>query len=156
DGALLNTTLTEEGTAAARERSGVLFDGTRDPLTEKAVRFGDTWYFASFESTIYPIRATASGVELQGKWPLVSPTEQRQGWRTGGLQHLALHRASGRLYAIMHKGGLATHKDPGTDVWVYDLATHKRVQQITVRHKSGSIAVSQDDKPLLYSCFIES
>ena len=90
------------------------------------------------------------------KWPLATQAEQAQGWRSGGLQHLAVHRASGRLYAIMHKGGPFTHKDPGTDVWVYDLASRKRVQQISTHHKAGSIAVSQDDKPLLYTCFIES
>lgn len=156
DGALLNVTLTEEGKAAARERTAVMFDGARDPLTEKGIRLGDTWYFVSFEGTVYPLRATAHGVELGRKWPLATQAERAQGWRSGGLQHLAVHRASGRLYAIMHRGGPYTHKDPGTDVWVYELASHKRVQQISTRHKAGSIAVSQDDQPLLYTCFIES
>jgi len=95
-------------------------------------------------------------VQLAAKWPLATAAEQAQGWRTGGLQHLAVHRQSGRLFAIMHRGGLETHKDPGTDIWVYELATKKRVQQISTQHKAGAIAVSQDDKPLLFTCFIES
>lgn len=156
DGALLAVQLTDEGKLGSRVRTAALFDGTKDPLTEKAVRLGDTWYFASFHSTIYPLRRSDKAVELGATWPLVTPAEQAQGWRTGGLQHLAVHRSTGRLYAIMHKGDLATHKDPGVDVWVYDLATRKRVQQIKTRHKAGSIAVSQDEHPLLYSCFIES
>ena len=128
----------------------------KDPLTEKAVRVGDVWLFASFQGTIYPIRSTPQGVVLDAKWPLVTSAEQAQGWRTGGLQHLAVHRPSGRLYAIMHKGSLDTHKDPGTDIWVYDLAAKKKVQQISLHHKAGSIVVSQDAKPLLFTCFIES
>lgn len=156
DGGLLLVTLGEDGKLANRVRSPVLFDATKDPLSEKAVRVGDTWYFASFQGTVYPIRQTAKGAEVATKWQLVTAAEQTQGWRTGGLQHLAVHRASGRLYAIMHQGGLETHKAPGTDIWIYDLASHKRVQQITVRHKAGSIALSQDDKPLLFTCFIES
>jgi methylamine dehydrogenase heavy chain len=156
DGSLLLTTLSDDGTLASRKRSATLFDGMKDPLSEKAVRVGDVWLFASFQGTIYPIRSTPQGVVLDAKWPLVTSAEQAQGWRTGGLQHLAVHRPSGRLYAIMHKGSLDTHKDPGTDIWVYDLAAKKRVQQISLRHKAGSIVVSQDAKPLLFTCFIES
>ena len=156
DGTLLLTTLSDDGTLASRKRSATLFDGMKDPLTEKAVRVGDVWLFASFQGTIYPIRSTPQGVVLDAKWPLVTSAEQAQGWRTGGLQHLAVHRPSGRLYAIMHKGSLDTHKDPGTDIWVYDLAAKKKVQQISLHHKAGSIVVSQDAKPLLFTCFIES
>lgn len=156
DGAVLLVTLGEDGKLASRARSPVLFDAMHDPLSEKAVRVKDTWFFASFQGTVYPLHATAQGVEVAARWPLVSAAEAAQGWRTGGLQHLAVHRARGRLYAIMHRGGLETHKDPGTDIWVYDLATHKRVQQITTRHKAGSIFVTQDAQPLLFTCFIES
>ena len=156
DGSLLLTTLSDDGTLANRKRSATLFDGMKDPLTEKAVRVGDVWLFASFQGTIYPIRSTPQGVVLDAKWPLVTSAEQAQGWRTGGLQHLAVHRPSGRLYAIMHQGSLDTHKDPGTDIWVYDLAAKKKMQQISLRHKAGSIVVSQDAKPLLFTCFIES
>ena len=156
DGSLLLTTLTDAGALASRMRSAALFDSMKDPLTEKAVRVGEVWLFASFQGTMYPIRSTPRGVVLDAKWPLVTAAEQAQGWRTGGLQHLAVHRASGRLFAIMHKGSLDTHKDPGTDLWVYDLRAKKKVQQITLRHKAGSIVVSQDAKPLLFTCFIES
>jgi methylamine dehydrogenase heavy chain len=156
DGALLLTKLNDQGKAASRVRTPVLFDVMKDPWSEKGVRLGDTWLFASFDGTIYLVHTTAQGLELAGQWPLVSEAERAQGWRTGGLQHLALHRASGRLFAIMHRGGPETHKDPGTEIWVYDLPLHRRVQQITTRSKVGSIAVSQDAKPLLFACFIEN
>jgi methylamine dehydrogenase heavy chain len=156
DGALLLTKLNDQGRAANRARTAVLFDVMKDPWSEKAVRFGDTWLFASFDGTIYPVRTTVQGLDLAVRWSLVSEAERAQGWRTGGLQHLALHRASGRLFAIMHRGGPETHKDPGTDIWVYDLPSHRRLQQITTRNKVGSIAVSQDARPLLFACFIES
>ena len=32
--------------------------------------------------------------------------EDETAWRPGGLQQIALHRRSGRLYAVMHRGGL--------------------------------------------------
>ena len=156
DGSLLLTTLTDAGGAAHQERTAALFDPARDPLTEKGVRSGDTWLFASFEGTIVPLRSAAGGVRREASWPLFTPAELAAHWRTGGLQHLALHRSSGRLYAIVHQGGTETHKDPGTAVWVYDIAAHRRTAQIALHAKAGSIQVSQDAKPLLYSAFIES
>lgn len=156
DGSLLLTTLTDTGKAKSRTRTKELFDGLKDPLTEKGVRAGDTWLFASFEGTMYPLRSTHAGVELGATWPLFTPQELAQHWRTGGLQHLALHRSNGRLFAIVHRGGPETHKDPGADIWVYDLASHKRVQQIAARNKVASIQVSQDEKPLLFGCAPES
>jgi methylamine dehydrogenase heavy chain len=156
DGALLLTTLTNGGRAAARVHTAALFDSIKDPLTEKGVRAGDTWLFASLEGTIYPLRSTRGGIELGATWPLFTPEELAARWRTGGLQHLALHAASGRLYAIVHQGGPETHKDPGTALWVYDVALRRRVQQIALHDKTGSIQVSQDARPLLFGCFIES
>jgi methylamine dehydrogenase heavy chain len=156
DGALLETTLTDAGTVARSERTAELIDVLKDPITEKGVRRGDTWLFASFEGVLHPLRATAAGVEAQPAWPLFTPQELAQHWRTGGLQHLAVHGTSGRLFAIVHQGGPETHKDLGEEIWVYDLATHRRVQTIAMRNKVGSIQVSQDSQPLLFACSLES
>jgi len=156
DGALLETTLTDEGKLARHGRTAELIDVLKDPLSEKGVRRGDTWFFASFEGVLHPLRATGPGVEAQPTWPLFTPQELAQHWRTGGLQHLAVHGASGRLFAVVHQGGPGTHKDPGDQVWVYDLASHRHVQTITARNKIGSIQVSQDSQPLLFGCSIES
>ena len=156
DGALLETILTDAGTLARHERTAEVVDVLKDPLSEKGVRRGDTWLFASFEGVLHPLRATGAGVEAQPTWPLFTPQELAQHWRTGGLQHLAVHGASGRLFAVVHQGGPETHKDPGEQVWVYDLASHRRVQTITTRNKIRSIEVSQDSQPLLFGCSLDS
>jgi methylamine dehydrogenase heavy chain len=156
DATLLTVSLDESGQLAGAAHSKPLFDRIKDPITEKGVRLGDTWYFTSYESNIYPIKADARGATVGKRWSLVTEAERAVGWRTGGLQQLAVHRATKRLYAIMHKGPLATHKDSGTDIWVYDLASGKRVQQITVRNPASSIQVSQDEQPLLYCAFLAS
>ncbi|MBV9725202.1 MAG: amine dehydrogenase, partial [Gammaproteobacteria bacterium] len=130
DGALLHTILTEEGTLARRDRTPVLFDVLKDPLSEKGVRRGDTWLFVSFEGVLQPLHATAAGVQAQPTWPLFKREDLAQHWRSGGLQHLAVHERSNRLFAIVHQGGPETHKDLGDQVWVYDLASHRKVQSI--------------------------
>ena len=156
DGALLHTILTEEGTLARRDRTPVLFDVLKDPLSEKGVRRGDTWLFVSFEGVLQPLQATAAGVQAQPTWPLFTREELAQHWRSGGLQHLAVHERSNRLFAIVHQGGAETHKDLGDQVWVYDLASHRKVQSIAMRNKVGSIQVSRDSQPLLFACSLES
>lgn len=154
DGALLSVTLDERGRAASLSRSDPIFDVARDPVTEKGVRIGATWWFASFKGEMYPVESTAAGPKLGSKWWLTTPEQRAAGWRSGGLQHLAVHRATRRLYAVMHQGGPGTHKDPGKEIWTFDLSTRQRVQRIEAKNPVSSIALSQDAKPLLFACFI--
>src|SRR4051812_12148244 len=156
DGALLNTVLDDTGKVKSSDRTKPLFDVEHDPVTEKAVRVGDTWYFVSFSGTMYPVKANKGSLALQPTWSLLSEQEKAAKWRPGGLQQLAVHTPTNRLYSIMHQGDLSTHKDPGREVWVYDLAQRARVQKISMQHDSGSIQVSRDAHPLLFSIFIES
>ena len=156
DGALLHTLLDESGRAKQSDRTEPLFDVDHDPVTEKGVRLGDTWYFVSFGGTMYPVKVQQGSLKLQKTWSLLSAAEKSQNWRPGGLQQLAIHSGLNRLYSIMHQGPLETHKDPGREVWVYDLAHQSRIQKITMTHDSGSIQVSRDSHPLLFSIFIDS
>jgi methylamine dehydrogenase heavy chain len=156
DGTLLDVELTNAGKLASQHRSPRMFDVEKDPVTEKAVRLGDTWLFVSFGGTVYPVVASASGLKAGQTWSLVSAAERQQNWRPGGLQHLALHVSLRRLYSIMHQGGIDTHKDPGKEVWVYDLDKKTRVQKIAMKNLSGAIQVTRDAQPLLFSIFIDS
>ncbi len=156
DGALLHTVLNDSGAAQSSERTQPLFDVEHDPVTEKGVRLGDTWYFVSFGGTMYPVKIDKGQLKLQQRWSLLDADEQAAHWRPGGLQQLAVHAATNRLYSIMHRGPLETHKDPGREVWVYDLARQTRIQKITLKNNAGSIQVSRDAQPLLFSIFIES
>ncbi len=156
DGTLLDVRLDDTGHAASRQRTGRVFDVPRDPVTEKGVRVRGTWYFVSFSGTIYPVNIGAGGLALGQTWSLLSAAEKNAQWRPGGLQQLAVHVGLNRLYSIMHQGTRDTHKDPGKEVWVYDLAQHTRVQKVAMHNPSGSIEVTRDAHPLLFSAFIES
>jgi hypothetical protein len=43
----------------------------------------------------------------------------------------------------MHQGGPDTHKEPGTEIWVYDLAARRRVQRIAVVNPVASFVGQQ-------------
>ena len=156
DGSLLDTRLDEKGGVALQRRTSRMFDAVKDPISEKGVRSGNRWLFASFDGTIHPIEIAASGLSAGRTWSLFDAQERAQSWRTGGLQHLAIHEDTQRLYAIVHQGSRDARKDPGVDVWVYDLHSGKRVQKMTLKNPAGSIRVTRDVKPLLFSIFLGS
>ena len=154
DGSLLLADVEDSG-AAHQQRTKPVFDMSADPVTEKAVRIGDTWYFVSFAGRIYPLKADAHEATVGASWWLTSDAERKAGWRPGGIQQLAVNAQKSRLYSIMHRGGVETHKDPGKDVWVYDVSTHQRVQQFSLKNLATSIQLSPDEQPLMYSIFID-
>jgi methylamine dehydrogenase heavy chain len=181
DGSALVLTLDEEGKEAQRSRSEPFFDPRADPVTEKAVRFENQWLFVSFEGNVHPIDVAGAEPRIGETWSLLSDADRRESWRIGGLQHLAVHQASGRLYSLMHKGGRDTHKEPGEEVWIYDIASRHRVARVELVNSGftiygmpidlgarwnrilnwfldklapamvSQIQVTQDDKPLLFT-----
>ena len=154
DGAALVVTLDEAGKVANKQRSAKLFDPQTDPVTEKAVRDGKTWLFASFSGDIVPVEYTNGSVRAGTRWPLTNAAERKEKWLPGGMQHLAIHAASRRLFSLMHQGGPDSHKDPGSEIWIYDLANKRRTQRVALKDPATSITVTSDSKPLLFSIFI--
>jgi methylamine dehydrogenase heavy chain len=153
DGAALQVQLDDNGREASKSRTAKLFDPLTDPVTEKGVRDGNDWLFATFAGNL--VRLAPGGAGLQAtNWSLLEEADRKASWRPGGIQHLALHAATRRLYSLMHVGGADTHKDPGTEVWVYDVAGKKRTQRIVLKEMATSIAVTSDAKPLLFAIFI--
>ena len=130
DGSALAITLDDAGAEVARTRSAIFFDATKDPLTEKGVRDGSRWHFGSFEGLLFALDFAGEAPAPEAPWSLFSEVERHEGWRIGGLQHLALHAKTGRLYSVVHRGEAGSHKDPGPEVWVYDLAKRARVERI--------------------------
>ena len=127
DGTALGVHLKETGELDRIARSPRFFDVVADPITEKGVRDGATWWFASFEGFLHEVDFGAEAPSAKPPWPLFTDSEKEDGWRIGGAQHLAYHRASKRLYSLVHEGGPGSHKDPAVEIWVYDVASQTKV-----------------------------
>ena len=143
NGTALTVTLDDEGREQAVARTAQFFDPNKDPLTEKAVRRGNEWLFVSFEGQVRSVDVSGPELRFAEPWSLVDDADRGASWRVGGGQHLAVHAASARLYALMHQGEQDTHKNPGTEVWVYDLAAKRRVQRIAVTNPLPSFVGQQ-------------
>ncbi len=127
DGTAMTVHVDDAGALDHIARSPRFFDPVADPITEKGVRGGATWWFASFEGMLYELDFSGDAPVPKAPWSLFSEDERDAGWRIGGAQHLAYHPGTRRLYSIVHQGGPGSHKDPGPEIWVYDVANHEKV-----------------------------
>lgn len=139
DGAALSVTIDDQGALASAQRSRAFFDPARDPITEKAVRHRSQWLFASFDGLLHGVDVSGPELAFPEPWSLLNHADRRDDWRVGGLQHLAVHDELARLYSLVHRGPPDGHKNPGEEVWVYDLATKQRIQRIALRHPGLTI-----------------
>src|SRR5580700_8911442 len=153
-GRLLTVTLDAQGHEAGRAMSLPFFDAGIDPLFVQGIPSRRGYTFLTFLGEVHDIDFSGAQPVFAPTWSLVSAAEKGV-WRPGAQQIGAIHRALGRLYVPMHKGGEGTHKDGGTEIWVFDLASHQRVARWPVQPLGlaplVAIQVSQDAAPLLFA-----
>jgi methylamine dehydrogenase heavy chain len=152
DGSVATVTF-DEKLRATSERLKKVFDAEKDPVFEHSGwdKHDRMLYLVSYSGTVIPLDLTGAAAKKQATWSLTSPEERAAGWKPGGWQVTHFHVPSKRLYVLMHRGHEWTHKDSGTEVWVYDVQTQRRLQKIKLRKPAQSIAVSQDESPLLFT-----
>lgn len=151
DGGLLTIDLDAAGKPAGQQRSKPMFELEKDPIFTHTENVGDTFYFVSYNGNVYSADFSGKEVSFGAPWPLLDASGKDRGWRPGGYNLLAINRASKRLYVGMHPNGAeGTHKTPAAEIWVYDLATHKRLARVPGKN-ALSMSVSQDDKPRLFT-----
>jgi methylamine dehydrogenase heavy chain len=136
------------------------FQPYADPLFEAGVvdRVSGQGWMLSYSGKVFPVRlgttavvGKAWSVTAAAGLPPAGTGVQELAWRPGGLGRMfALHRSSSTLYVLMHAGNHWTAKDAGTEVWVLDAANQKLIRRVKLEAPAQSIAVSQDDAPLLY------
>ena len=153
DGTLLVIELDDSGQDKRKYRTGPFFDPGDDFVSEKAVRFRDQWLFLSVRGYIHPVSIAGGEPVFHEKWSLLSDSQRAEAWIMSGLQPLAVHQRQSQLYVLMHQGNRDSYKDPGSEIWVYDLDTSKRIRKIRLKEPATAIQISQDDKPLLFAVF---
>jgi hypothetical protein len=180
DGTAIAISLDASGRKAGLTHGEKFFDAVEDPVAMAAARSGARWWFVSFSGRVHELDFSGDAPRLAASWSLLDDVDRAAGWRPGGLQHVALHRASGRLYTVMHEGGPGSHKEAGPEIWVFDVAEQRRVARFPVPNLAAvflgvnlgaeagsalrtllewvipnqgvhSIAVTQDERPLLFA-----
>ena len=151
DGTMLTISLDADGKPVGKQKSPQFFDPDGDALFVAPAQDGDTYYFPSFKGDVVSVNVAGEAARPVDRWSMVSAAEKKQGWRPSGFQPMALHVASGTLYAGLHsKGYEGSHKDPMQEIWVFDVATKKRVSRNKTPAAFG-LAVSKGDKPRVFA-----
>jgi len=154
NGRLLTVTLDPQGHEASRALSDALFDADADPIFVQGVPTSNGYAFLSFLGQVHEVDFSGPQPAIHAPWSLVSASERGR-WRPGGMQIAAIHRQLGRLYVLMHRGGEGSHKEGGTEIWVFDLRTHRRVARWPLTPSRlgpvSAVQVSQDEAPLLFA-----
>lgn len=170
DGSLATVTIPESGPARVTHTKP-FFDANKDPIFEDSFvdRSTGTAIFLSYTGLVYQAKLGSDtavdkpwSIQNAAGFPVAGTGVQELAWRPGGGQLAAYHKASGKLFVLMHPGNYWTHKQGGTEVWVLDTKTHALVSRFPLRPVPTSglgdeavpyyanIGVSQDSKPLLY------
>jgi len=130
DGTVTVVELTDEGRKATLVHSEKFFDTLEDPVFTAAGQLGSRWIFVSFGGTVHTLDFSGATPEISPSWSLQGETGRQSEWRPGGLQVVAVHAASERLFVVMHEGGPGSHKDAGPEIWSFDLAERRRIGRI--------------------------
>ena len=153
-GRLLTVTLDAQGKEVSRSMSEPFFDADRDPVFGQGIPTAVGFTFLSFLGEVHEIDFRGAQPQMSAPWSLLSAGE-RGVWRPGAQQVGAIHVRLGRLYVPMHQGGEGTHKDGGTEIWVFDMATHRRVARWPAKTQGLSrvvvVQVTQDPAPVLFA-----
>ena len=156
DGSLLTLHLDSAGQVARRFMSEPFFDPDVDPVIENAPSIAGTWYFPSYGGDVYPVDLSGDEPIFHEAWSLVDDYEEPGGtgrWLPGSYQLAAAHAQRGELFFLMHpvsmSEGKGDHVFPGTEVWVYDVASRKRSRRHVLENMAAALYVTPDDEPLM-------
>ncbi len=152
DGSMMTTQFDDSAKVTSQKRTAKpFFDVEKDPVFGVPAMVGKQAYFVSYHGMVYPVDLSANPAKPGAPWPLLNAAEKKQGWVPGGWQPIWGYGKGGLLYVLMHQGREWSHKDPGNQVWVFNVREHKRVDRIALPVAANSILVSQDGSPILFA-----
>jgi methylamine dehydrogenase heavy chain len=148
-GTMLSVRLDANGAVAGRSESKAFNPLDTDPLFTASTVVGGVRYFPSLHGRVQPIDMRGDDVKILPDWPLVPAADAAGEWRPSGWQVVAGDEQK-FLYVLMqpqaHEG---THKDPATEVWVYNAAAKTRVKRLRLARPGSSISLTHGVEQLL-------
>lgn len=150
DGSILTVQFDDGGKEKNKVPGKPFFDPNKDPVFDQPAVVGSKAYFDSYYGNLYEVEMSGNETSAAPSWSLLTDSDKAQKWRPGGWQTIAAEPKSGSLFVLMHQGGDWTHKQFGSEVWVYDLAQKKRVKRIKLKTSGYSIYAANAGKPMLY------
>jgi len=149
DGSVQLIQLADDGTESKRVRSNQFFSLEDDAVFDRPARTRDGWLLVSHAGLAYDVSVDGVEISVSKPWSLVSDTERKEFWRPGGAGMLTAHRSSNLAFVLMHQGGVDTHHEPGSELWIFDTDKHRRVVRWTLDKPWSDVLVLQGEQPRL-------
>ena len=148
-GTMLSVRLDANGGVAGRSETKAFNPLDTDPLFTASTVIGGVRYFPSLHGRVQPLDMRTDEVKILPDWPLVSAADVQGNWRPSGWQLVASDELK-LLYVLMQPGAHeGTHKDPATEVWVFNAAAKVRVNRVRLARPGSSISLTHGAEPLL-------
>ncbi|MDE0421210.1 MAG: amine dehydrogenase large subunit [Gammaproteobacteria bacterium] len=147
DGTLQWIGLDEDGTESARVRSAPFFSVEDDPLFDDPTPTPAGWQFLSFAGVTMEAVVENGEIVIGKSWSILGKDDE--GWRPGGGQPATFHAGNDLLVVLMHQGGVDTQDQDGTEAWVLDRSTQRRIGRITFEAPASALLVVEDNEPAL-------
>ena len=145
DGTLQMMQLDDDGQELNRVRSQNFFSVENDAVFDRVAKTKKGWLLISHSGLAYNVSVDESRIIIGEPWPLLTDQDLEEQWRPGGGSFVTTHRELNLAYILMHQGGVDTHHEPGSEIWVFDLNKQKRIK----RYSSEKISsVEQNAKDI--------
>ncbi len=155
DASMISYQLDKNGKVESKTKLEPFFDIDKDALFERPVIIDGIAYFPTFQGNLQEVDLRGSVAKPGKQWSLLSKEERKQNWRPGGM-NLSDADSLGHMYLLMHpEGAEGTHKNPGVEIWVYDMKKRKRSHKIALNLPGLTIEVSEDKSPRLFVTNVE-
>ena len=142
DGGLATYGLSAEGAVTSSSRTEAFIDIDADPIFVKNAIVDGITYFPSFQSRIQPVDFRTDKPRVLDDWNMVPAELHKQNWRPSGWQIIAGNDEE--LFVLMQADGKdGSHKDGGTEVWVFKPVPGKLQRRIELGTAGVSIAVTR-------------
>ena len=149
DGSVQLIRLADDGTESNRVRSKRFFSVDEDAVFDRAARTRDGWLLVSHGGLAYDVKVDNAKISVSEPWPLVNDVERAESWRPGGAGLVSVYRSSNLAFVLMHQGGVDTHHESGSELWIFDIDKHKRVMRWVLDKPFSNILVLQGERPTL-------
>jgi methylamine dehydrogenase heavy chain len=149
NGSMFTAQFDEKGQLSKQQKIPSFFSVDDDPLFDKPVYLKGTAYFPSYQGRMQAIDLSGDTPIVAPEWSLLTDAERGENWRPGGWQ-IATVSGSGLIYVLMHRDGSeGSHKDGGSEVWVFDPSSKKRVNRFELKEWGVSIEITGGKDPYL-------
>jgi methylamine dehydrogenase heavy chain len=149
DGRIVTAIADAKGKSAKIERSGPIFNADEDPLFVSSVHDGDTFFFVSYNGSVYEVDASGHTANLAQKYSIVDGTEG--GCKPTGEQVLAYAPEAKVMFVLMIPDAQEGDQDSfGKEVWAVDVKERRVLSRSTMGSANG-VAYAPLPTPALFS-----